>query len=148
MAYTPTEWATGDVITAQKLNKAENAIAANDAAIAAIPAGLQLYGPYTAVGSGTVTPAGVENVYCESMEDVNGISVTFPEVSADAKTFVLSVRMTELLLQGFEGPTVYMGDSGLEWGAGCVAVLNPDDTTTGSVTCTMTFYSNIEFPQE
>lgn len=28
MAYTPTEWATGDVITAEKLNKAENGIAA------------------------------------------------------------------------------------------------------------------------
>ena len=29
MAYTPTVWATGDVITAEKLNKAENGIAAN-----------------------------------------------------------------------------------------------------------------------
>lgn len=28
MAYTPTVWATGDVITAAKLNKAENGIAA------------------------------------------------------------------------------------------------------------------------
>lgn len=27
MAYTPTEWETGDVITAEKLNKAENGIA-------------------------------------------------------------------------------------------------------------------------
>ena len=30
MAYTPTVWATGDVITAAKLNKAENGIAAAD----------------------------------------------------------------------------------------------------------------------
>lgn len=30
MAYTPTVWATGDVITAEKLNKAENGIAAAD----------------------------------------------------------------------------------------------------------------------
>ena len=30
MAYTPTEWETGDVITAEKLNKAENGIAAAD----------------------------------------------------------------------------------------------------------------------
>lgn len=148
MSYSKTTWKTGDTITAQLLNHAEDGIAANDAAIAALPEGLQLYGPYTAVGSGTVTPAGVENVYCESMEDVNGISVTFPEASADAKTLVLSVRMTELLLQGFEGPLVYMGDLGLEWGAGCVVVYNSDDTTTGSVTCTMTFYSNVEFPQE
>lgn len=29
MAYIPTEWETGDVITAVKLNKAENGIAAN-----------------------------------------------------------------------------------------------------------------------
>lgn len=29
MAYTPTEWVTGDVITAVKLNKAEQGIAAN-----------------------------------------------------------------------------------------------------------------------
>lgn len=29
MAYTPTVWATGDVITAEKLNKAEQRIAAN-----------------------------------------------------------------------------------------------------------------------
>ena len=29
MAYTPTVWVTGDVITASKLNKAENGIAAN-----------------------------------------------------------------------------------------------------------------------
>ena len=29
MAYTPTVWATGDIITAEKLNKAENGIAAN-----------------------------------------------------------------------------------------------------------------------
>ena len=29
MAYTPTVWETGDIITAEKLNKAENGIAAN-----------------------------------------------------------------------------------------------------------------------
>lgn len=29
MAYTPTVWATGDVITAEKLNKAENGISEN-----------------------------------------------------------------------------------------------------------------------
>ncbi len=31
MAYIPTEWETGDVITAEKLNKAENGIAAANA---------------------------------------------------------------------------------------------------------------------
>lgn len=31
MAYTPTVWATGDVITAEKLNKAENGIAVANA---------------------------------------------------------------------------------------------------------------------
>ena len=29
MAYTPTQWETGDIITAEKLNKAEEGIAAN-----------------------------------------------------------------------------------------------------------------------
>lgn len=34
MAYTPTEWETGDVITAEKLNNIEDGIVANEAAIA------------------------------------------------------------------------------------------------------------------
>lgn len=33
MAYTPTEWVTGDIITAEKLNKAEQAIAKNSTQI-------------------------------------------------------------------------------------------------------------------
>lgn len=33
MAYTPTVWETGDVITAVKLNKAENGIAAADRSV-------------------------------------------------------------------------------------------------------------------
>ena len=34
MSYTKTTWATGDVITAEKLNNAEDGIAANDTALA------------------------------------------------------------------------------------------------------------------
>lgn len=36
MAYTPTEWETGDVITAEKLNKAEEGIAAASALVCSI----------------------------------------------------------------------------------------------------------------
>lgn len=36
MAYNKTTWANGDVITAQKLNNAENGIAANDEEITGI----------------------------------------------------------------------------------------------------------------
>lgn len=50
MAYIPTEWATGDVITAEKLNKAENGIAAAGAYIVEVsemlPAGATLYASY------------------------------------------------------------------------------------------------------
>lgn len=41
MAYTKTDWKTGDLITADKLNNAEAGIAANEAAIGEIPAGVQ-----------------------------------------------------------------------------------------------------------
>ena len=33
MAYTPTTWRTGDYVTAEKLNKTENAVDANDAGV-------------------------------------------------------------------------------------------------------------------
>ena len=36
MAYIPTEWQTGDIITAEKLNKAENGIAAASAFVCSI----------------------------------------------------------------------------------------------------------------
>ena len=36
MAYTPTVWETGDTITAEKLNKAENGIAANSVLAVAV----------------------------------------------------------------------------------------------------------------
>ena len=70
MAYTPTEWATGDVITAEKLNKVEEGLAAASVDelpsvsdvdegkvlkvdplgewAASMPSGVTLYGPYVA----------------------------------------------------------------------------------------------------
>ena len=38
MAYTPTEWETGDIITAEKLNKAEQGIAAANADVLIVTA--------------------------------------------------------------------------------------------------------------
>ena len=47
MAYTPTVWATGDVITAEKLNKAEQGIAAAYEIVALTPTyGTPVYGEY------------------------------------------------------------------------------------------------------
>ena len=40
MAYNKTTWANGDVITAQKLNNAENGIAANDEEITGLKSDL------------------------------------------------------------------------------------------------------------
>lgn len=40
MAYTPTVWATGDVITAAKLNKAEEGIAAASGVVGVFPIGV------------------------------------------------------------------------------------------------------------
>lgn len=147
MSYSKTTWKTGDTITAQLLNHAEDGIAANDEAIAAIPAGLQLYGPYYATGTGTVTANGEENVNCNSIEDVNGISVTLPEPSENALTLVTTARISgsNLIVQGFTAPYVYTGQSGLVWAYGAIAVSNPQESE-ASVTCDMAFYSNVELP--
>lgn len=50
MAYIPTEWATGDVITAEKLNKAENGIAANSGMIYVAAAEIQDDAPVVTEG--------------------------------------------------------------------------------------------------
>ena len=138
MAYTPTEWATGDVITAQKLNKMEGGIAG---------AGLQLYGPYFATASVTV-PAGVGGpITCSTMEDANGISIRFPDTT-DAVVLVTLAKLTGVLMTGFEGPQVIFSDDTPAWSNGKVYAYNSDAEHASSVTADMTFYSTVEFPQE
>lgn len=44
MAYTPTVWATGDTITAEKLNKAEQGIAAASEIVGLFPIGVTVEG--------------------------------------------------------------------------------------------------------
>lgn len=55
MAYTPTEWETGDVITAVKLNKLENGVAAID---------------------------GVMVVLAEEVDDTATLTATYAEIAA------------------------------------------------------------------
>ena len=64
MAYTPTVWANGDVITADKLNKLENGVA-NEQVGPAGPAGTVTVGSVTTGEAGTeatVTNSGTESV--------------------------------------------------------------------------------------
>lgn len=49
MSYTPTQWATGDTVTAEKLNKMENGIAAATKLVINYP-----YASITTVGSVTI----------------------------------------------------------------------------------------------
>lgn len=147
MSYSKTTWKTGDTITAQLLNHAEDGIAANDAAIAALPAGLQLYGPYVAHATATVSAGATGELTCESMEDFNGSSVTFPDAATDADVFVISVTVTTALLTGFSGPILVSGGSGPEWQSGIINVYNNGESSS-SVYANMLFYSTVEFPQE
>lgn len=146
MSYSKTTWKTGDTITAQLLNHAEDGIAANDAAIAAIPAGLQLYGPYFANGSATVQAGDVESVTCNTMEDVNGDGVTFPDVASGAITFAASAGADDLIMAGYTVPSIGI-DQNLDptWYPGSMSVYN---STAESVEteCSIKFYSTVEFP--
>lgn len=140
MAYTPTEWATGDIITAQKLNKMEQGIAG---------AGLQLYGPYFAT-RGITVPAGQGGpVNCHTIEDENGISVKYPPITADAVVLVSCAKITgNAVMTGFEGPQVEYSDDVPAWSDGAVYVYNNNAEQSSDVTVDMIFYSTVEFPQE
>lgn len=135
MSYNPTEWTTGDVITAQKLNKMEQGIAG---------AGLQLYGPYKASGTATIVAGAGETDYValQHMEDVNGITVDFPD-NTDAiilLSYFTSGAQT-CAVQGVGGPYVDEGS----WGPAGVTLMNTAESeSTGEVT--VSFYSTVEFP--
>ena len=136
MAYNPTEWATGDIITAQKLNKMEQGIAG---------AGLQLYGPYTASGTVSIEAGETDSVALQNMENVNGITVDFPD---DTAALILPVSYAIVstqtcAVQGVWGPSVYDGS----WLPAGLKLLNTaTDESTSSGTVQLNFYSTVEFP--
>lgn len=146
MSYSKTAWKTGDTITAQLLNHAEDGIAANDAAIAAIPAGLQLYGPYNAHAAADISANSGEDINLTNIEDINGVSVTLPD--DDAVILFTSARITAaffgtmLVVQGMEAPV-----KGVSWAPAHIVVVNGTDSAQ-AVTASMTLYSTVEFPQE
>ena len=145
MSYSKTTWKTGDTITAQLLNHAEDGIAANDAAIAAIPAGVQLYGPYLASNSDVEVTAG-SNTFAEleTLEDVNGITVNYPT----DKTAKLFLAYFTAALSGFAVQAVYPPYvTNNAWSPAAAQIANYGDMT-GAGTVTVAFYSTVEFPQE
>ena len=145
MSYSKTTWKTGDTITAQLLNHAEDGIAANDAAIAAIPAGVQLYGPYYANGSASAAAGQQKIISCSTLEDANGISVTPP--ATDAKlllTFLNSGIGGEAkgLFVSVKLPTYEEG-----WIPANVQIVNLEEEAK-TFEPRIGFYSTVEFPQE
>lgn len=150
MSYSKTTWKTGDTITAQLLNHAEDGIAANDAAIAAIPEGLQLYGPYTAYHntSENVESKNSKYIECENLEDVNGITVTYPDVTSACIILPVAVDASSLPIVEFSAPAIYANEGVNEWRDGTITVYNPDSETLRVASCSIVFYSTVEFPQE
>lgn len=145
MSYSKTTWKTGDTITAQLLNHAEDGIAANDAAIAAIPAGVQLYGPYRAINSAASLAANKSSMASlTALEDVNGATVSYPQDAA--KLFICGLSSGSghgRLLQEIVLPSKTSG----KWTDGYMIVYNNSDTA-ASETVYVNFYSTAEFPQE
>lgn len=104
MSYSKTTWKTGDTITAQLLNHAEDGIAANDAAIAAIPAGLQLYGPYYAnAGDTTIASGQIGNVPLSDITDGSGAYYDFDSVPTDT-VIIVSGYYASLPVTALYGP--------------------------------------------
>lgn len=148
MSYSKTTWETGDTITAQLLNHAEDGIAANDAAIAAIPEGLQLYGPYYASASDpdAISAGQYGTVTCETLEDLNGVTVTYPESAAILLLYFLSTgtnATTKALLGEVDLPVYNDGT----WSDALVTVINLEDSAK-KIYPNIGFYSTVEFPAE
>lgn len=136
MAYTPTEWATGDVITAQKLNKMEQGIAGG---------GVQLYGPYNAYATATISANSGEDINLTNIDDSNDVPVTLPD--GDAVILIAGASITAaffgtmLAVQGFEAPVKHQS-----WSPAHMVVVNGTDSAQ-TVTASMKLYSTVEFPQ-
>lgn len=108
MAYVPTEWVTGDVITAVKLNKAEEGIAANSNLVYIAEAEVGQGGPEITQGdfddacaviaaggivSISVTIAGVTSLYISC-----GYTAGTPEIDL----FSVAVSSGNLILRGMK----------------------------------------------
>lgn len=95
MAYTPTVWETGDVITAEKLNKAENGIAA--ASVAELPSVSDVdEGKVLTVDSSgdwiAALPTGGALILTETAaDDTYTLSATLGEIAAAAETGTVSL---------------------------------------------------------
>lgn len=135
MAYTPTEWATGDVITAQKLNKMEQGIAG---------AGLQLYGPYYA-NSGDVTIASgqIGNVPLSTITNGPGEHYDFDGVPTDTviivSGYLASLPVTALYGPFYE-PEIATSDDGWVYGQLTEYNYGESSMSTGS-SDNLTFYA-------
>jgi len=140
MAYTPTEWATGDVITAQKLNKMEQGIAGAGA-------GMRLYGPYYASASNpSAIPAGESKIVsCRTLEDINGITVTYPATDAALLLTFLNTGIGDLAKGQFISVKLPTYDE--SWVAANVQILNTE-AESKTYEPRIGFYSSVEFPQE
>ena len=90
MSYTPTNWQTGDTITAEKLNKMESGISANDTAltpfvVTLIPTGADLSGTMdkTVAEITAAYQAGRKIVYKVAMPETQFIYVDVTMVYVD-----------------------------------------------------------------
>lgn len=70
--YTPTEWATGDVITAEKLNNIESGIENNESGIDAVKT---LYVTVTLTWGGGTPTVTLDKTYDEMLESYNSGAV-------------------------------------------------------------------------
>ena len=82
MAYIPTEWETGDVITAEKLNNIENGIVVNEEAIDDATE----HGVYMLAGDGTLDYATQQTTFVITSGDIDDV------VSNPDRFYILKVK--------------------------------------------------------
>lgn len=101
MAYTPTVWETGDVITAVKLNKAEQGIAAAYPLVVTIS-------DYTFDKTFAEVLAAFPNVVVDdSIPDTVNIYYTISAISATSDTYTVSVGTSQYVTDSESGyPTL------------------------------------------